>query len=138
MTESSANQEINGYLSPQNLEQLMNGYYTPLTDIKETVDYTIIEIELPGVSTKDIDVEIGNGTLDVRGQHNEDTRHRGEPLTIIRKERIYGKFKKTIPIERNISGHDVKASFKEGLLVIEIPKPKKTEITKKQKIKLFH
>lgn len=140
---NSNEQNINNILlSPNgthgyNLEQLMNGYYTPLTDIKETSEYMVIHIELPGVSIKDIDIEVGDGTLDVRGEHNEETKYKNNTLTTIRKERIYGKFKKTIPIDSCVSGQDVRASFKEGLLIIEISKPKKHDNSKKQKVKLF-
>lgn len=48
-----------------NVEQILNGYYTQVCDIKETSDCTLVYIELPGVNNCDINIEIGEGALNV-------------------------------------------------------------------------
>lgn len=122
-----------------NIEQNFNGYYTPTTDIKETNEFIIIEIELPGVSSKDICIELGDSTLDVRGETRETREDSANTnnYTYIRKERVKGRFKKSINVTSILSPYDVKAIFKDGLLVIEIPKPKERNNLKKQKINLL-
>ena len=119
-----------------NMEQLFNGYYTPITDIHETQECLIINIELPGVKNNDIEIEIGDNTLDIRGDHSETKVHRLLPLKSIRKERIFGKFRKSIQIQYDVSSNEVRASFKDGLLTIEVPKPKQRMSHKKQKVRL--
>lgn len=125
------------FLSGMSAEKLFNGYYTPTTDVKETKDYFVVEIELPGVRSNDIIMEIGGGTLDIRGEHTEEKMHRLQHVKYTRKERVYGKFKKCIPISESISSNQVRATFRDGLLVIEISKPKQQSNTQKQKIKLI-
>lgn len=120
-----------------NIEQLLNGYYTPITDVKETKDFILVDVELPGVNNHNITIEIGDGVLDIRGEHIEEEEHRGLPTHSIRKERIFGKFKKTVPIQYDIASSDIKASFTNGLLSLEIPKPKQKMSQKKQKVRLL-
>ena len=126
----------NSPIKSMNIEQLFNGYYTPIADVKETKECTLVNIELPGVKNHDIIIEIGNGTLDVRGEHSEDKSHRSLPLTSIRKERIFGKFKRSVNIPYDVSSNEIRASFKDGLLTVEIPKPKQRMNHKKQKVRL--
>ena len=116
------------------IEQLFNGYYTPITDVKETKEALVVEVELPGVKNNNITIEIGDGTLDIRGQHTQEKVHKLLPLTYVRKERIFGKFKKSVPIAYDVSSSDIKASFRDGLLTIEISKPKQQISNKKQKV----
>ena len=120
--------------TPSNIEQLYNGYYTPVCDIKETYEQIIIEIELPGFQSKDIIIEMGDGTIDIRGEYKDDT---NSNTTYIRRERLKGKFKKSVPISGAILTYDIKATLKDGLLTIEIPKPKQNNNSKKQKIALM-
>ncbi len=120
--------------TPSNIEQLYNGYYTPVCDIKETQEQIIIEIELPGFQSKDIIIEMGDGTIDIRGEYKEDST---QTPSYIRKERLKGKFKKSVPISTNTLTYDIKAILKDGLLTIEIPKPKEKNHSKKQKIALL-
>ena len=134
--------EETSILSDANMKNLLNGYYTPTTDIKETSDYIIVEVELPGVSSSNINIEIGDGVLDIRGEHVQKSDHlshllhRSQKLRYIQKERICGKFKKSIPVSKSIGSSQVHASFNEGLLCIELTKTKKNNNTKKQKIRL--
>ena len=125
------------FLEGINMEKLMNGYYTPTTNIKETDEYLLIEIELPGVIPSEIHMEYGDGMLDVRGEHIETTIYRNQTIRFIRKERIYGKFKKSIQIGENINNSQIKASYRDGILLIEIPKIQNQQLTQKQKIKLL-
>ena len=123
-------------IQSMNREQLFNGYYTPITDVYETEECLIVNVELPGVKNHDITIEIGDGTLDIRGNHSEIKVHRLLPLKSIRKERIFGKFRKSVPIHYDVLSNEVRASFKDGLLTVEIPKPKQKMSHKKQKVRL--
>lgn len=121
-------------LSPVVIAQHFNGYFTPIADVKENNDFIIVEIELPGVNPKDLLIELGDGTLDIRGEIKDDNIN---DIHYIRKERVRGKFKKSIPVHNFIGAFDIKAQFKEGLLIIEIPKPKDKNNSKKQKINIL-
>jgi len=129
-------QAISSPLQSLTLESMLNGYYTPITDVYETQDCLIIDVELPGIKNHDITIEIGNGTLDIRGDHIECETHRSLPIQKIRRERVFGKFKKSVVIPYDVNSHEIRASFKDGLLTIEIPKPKQRTSNKKQKVRL--
>lgn len=124
-------------LSGVSMEKISCGYYTPTCDIKETKKYLVVEVELPGVLSSDINIEIGGGSLDIRGEHNKEEKHKRQKYKYIRKERMYGKFKKSIPIDISVSSGQVRASFNDGLLTLEIPRPRKQVSMKKEKIRLI-
>ena len=97
------------------------------TDIKEGDNEYIIEMDLPGYEKENILLEIENGYLKVTAKVNKDVDEgKGK---YVHKERFYGECSRSFYIGENISQEDVKASFKNGILSLTIPKeqPKKLE-----------
>ena len=97
------------------------------TDIKEGDNEYIIEMDLPGYEKENILLEIENGYLKVTAKVNKDVDEgKGK---YVHKERFYGECSRSFYIGENVSQEDVKASFKNGILSLTIPKeqPKKLE-----------
>ena len=88
------------------------------TDIFESNNRYIIEIELPGINKEDIKVNYENGYLTIKASKTTLT---SNPNTYVRRERFYGEIKRSfyIGIKKET---DIKATYKEGILHISFPK----------------
>ena len=91
------------------------------TDIKEKKDKYIVDIDLPGYEKEDIKIEINNGYLIVNAKtsHHKDEKEEGK---YVRKERFVGECSRSFYVGEDVRQDDIKASFRNGTLKIEIPK----------------
>ncbi len=91
------------------------------TDIKEKKDKYIVDIDLPGYEKEDIKIEVDNGYLIVNAKtnHHKDEKEEGK---YVRKERFVGECSRSFYVGEDIKQEDIKASFRNGTLKIEIPK----------------
>lgn len=90
------------------------------TDVQEKDGNYLIEMELPGYDKEDITADIKDGYLTIQASH-EDEKDEKE-TNYIRKERSYGQCSRTFYVGKQIEVTDVKASFKNGILSMAIPK----------------
>ena len=91
------------------------------TDIKETEKGFDIHIDLPGFKKEDIKIEIEDGYLTIHAttdSHKEEK----EDGKFVRKERYFGECSRSFYVGEDIKEEDVKASFKNGTLKLEISK----------------
>jgi len=107
-----------------------SGNFAPRLDISETDTEIRINADLPGMDENDIHLTLENNELTISGEKKTEKEEKGR--TFHRLERRYGSFTRTIdlPIEVNIDQID--ASFKKGVLVVTIPKPKETVSQRKR------
>ena len=92
----------------------------PLVDIKETKDDFVIFAELPAVSKNDVKINIADDILTVSSEKKSVEKEEGH--TFHRVERNYGKFQRNFTLPVHIDGNKVKASFKDGVLAVTLPK----------------
>jgi len=101
-------------------EEMAHSTWSPAVDIYETAENMIIKAEIPGVEKDDISVEVKNGSLYLKGERKlskevkEDNYHR--------MERSYGSFSRVFALPTSVDQDKIKASFKNGVLEISIPK----------------
>ena len=91
------------------------------TDIKEKKDKYIIEMDLPGYEKENISLEINDGYLMISAKTNQNKGEKEEGK-YVRKERFVGECSRSFYVGENIKEEDIKASFKNGILKIEVPK----------------
>eukprot|EP00698_Gefionella_okellyi_P012591 TRINITY_DN3403_c0_g1_i2.p1 TRINITY_DN3403_c0_g1~~TRINITY_DN3403_c0_g1_i2.p1 ORF type:complete len:174 (+),score=24.99 TRINITY_DN3403_c0_g1_i2:63-584(+) len=99
-------------------------WFWPRVDVSETPDRFLVKAELPGVKREDIKINLDNrGRLSIRGRNHmekvEDSEH------FHRVERSFGEFRRDVWLPSGVKKDAVKASMKDGILVVEAPKPKK-------------
>lgn len=105
------------------------------TDIKEKKDKYLIEIDLPGYEKEDIKIEIQDGYLTVHASVNKEVEDDKEKGKFMRKERYVGECSRSFYVGENTKEEDVKAKFKNGTLILEIPKKEeKKELLNKKYI----
>lgn len=97
------------------------------TDIREKQDKYIIDIDLPGFNKENIDLSLNNGYLEISAKV-EESNNSDEDERFVRKERFYGECSRSFYVGDDIQEEDIHAEFKNGILMIEIPK--KEEVKK--------
>ncbi|MGN1338239.1 MAG: Hsp20/alpha crystallin family protein [Candidatus Coprovivens sp.] len=92
------------------------------TDIKENENSYEVLIDLPGFNKEDIKMHIDNGYLVVSAKTNNEIDDKDEKGKFIRKERYYGECSRSFYVGEEVKEENIKASYKNGTLNIEIPK----------------
>jgi len=110
---------------------LFEGEWAPAVDVYEDENSVVVKAELPGLTEKDIHVNIIDGTLVIKGEKKKEEEKTEQ--SYYRVERSYGAFQRSIPLPTAVDSEKVKARFKQGVLEIEMPKkeeakPKQIEI----------
>jgi HSP20 family protein len=105
--------------------------WAPAIDIYETKDDLVVAAELPGVKEKDIHLSIAGDMLSLRGQRGPD--HQMKEENYHRIERWSGSFERHIQLPIPVLADRVRASYRDGVLEIRLPK---LEETKPREIKI--
>jgi HSP20 family protein len=105
--------------------------WLPLCDMWETRDDLLATFELPGVQEKDVHVSITGDVLTVKGERRLDQALKDH--TFHRLERVYGAFERAIPLPMPVQADKVKATYRDGLLEVRLPK---AEEVKPKQIKI--
>ena len=95
--------------------------WRPAVDIYETENGIVVEVELPGVNKEDVAVEVEDAVLMLKGERLGNPHVKED--NYYRRERLYGPFKRSFNLHQNIQPALIKATFKDGILRIEIPRP---------------
>ena len=99
--------------------------WRPPVDIYETEDGIVLLAELPGVGKENISVEVKDNILTLKGERIADPNIKGK--NFYRHERCYGTFQRSFTLQHDIQPNLIKATFKDGVLEIEIPKPEEEQ-----------
>lgn len=104
------------------------------TDIKETENSYIIDVDLPGYKKEDIKLDITDGYLNISAKTSiEDDEEKGK---YIRKERYYGECSRSFYVGEELNKEDIKATFRNGTLKVEVPKKEEKEIEETKYIEI--
>jgi HSP20 family protein len=102
----------------------------PAIDVYDSKDAVVIETALPGVEQKNIKLSIENDVLVISGSSERKTEV--DEKDYYRKEIRSGSFMRQVALPAGVNGEAAKASFKDGILKVEVPKlaaPKSKAIT---------
>lgn len=91
------------------------------TDIKEKDNEYILEAELPGFKKEDVDVEVADGYLTISASRNYEHEEKDKEGNFVMRERRSGSFKRSYDTT-GIDTTNIKASFENGVLTLEMPK----------------
>ncbi len=107
------------------------GMWTPTMDLYEGKDEFVVKAELPGMKKEDIDISLHEGALSISGERRSE--EPAKETETHRTERYFGRFQRTLELPRPVKADAVKASYKDGVLTITLPKteeakPKQIEV----------
>lgn len=100
-------------------------------EVYETPNEFVVKVELPGVKKEDVDIVIRDNYLVIKAEKKEEVEEERQHVHL--RERVYGKFERVIPLPPDLDTDNAKASFKDGVLEIRIPKK---AATKEKKINI--
>lgn len=101
-------------------ESFTQASWIPAVDVKETEDGLTVYVELPGVKKDDITISLEDNVLAVAGERRFERDEKRDNFH--RVERSFGKFSRSFRLPANVQGDKVDASFKDGVLVLSLPK----------------
>jgi HSP20 family protein len=106
-------------------EEVTRGVWSPPVDILERESEVVLKIDLPEVSQNEIDIRVEENTLIIQGERRfiKDT----PDENYIQIERPYGTFRRTFSIPRTIDHEGIKASYKDGVLRVILPRKSETQ-----------
>jgi HSP20 family protein len=102
---------------------------TPAIDIVEKDTAFEVTAELPGLDAKDIEVQLSNGMLTIKGEKQEEKEEKTKDRYV--SERRYGSFRRTLQVPSSVDADKIEAAYKSGVLTISLPKS--PEAQKKEK-----
>ena len=101
-------------------EELATGAWSPAVDIHETEDSFVVSADLPGLKKDDIQINVEDNTLTIKGEKKFEEKVPRDKY--IRVERNYGTFVRSFSLPQNVDSAKIKATFKDGILDLNLPK----------------
>ncbi len=99
------------------------------TDVKETEDGYELEMDLPGFKKEEVSVELNNGYITIRAAKGLDEDEKEKKTgKYIRRERYSGACERSFYVGEEVTQQDIKASFRHGILKLDIPKKEAKKI----------
>ena len=92
----------------------------PRVDIRETAKEVEVIAELPGMTEADVDVSVADGMLTIRGERQAE--RESEEKGYVLRERSFGQIERVIPLPEELEPDAARATFKNGLLTVTIPR----------------
>lgn len=108
-----------------NGSSLATSDWTPAVDIKEEDDRYVIHADVPGVDPKDIEVNMEDGVLTIRGERKAEKRDEREGYK--RVERVRGSFYRRFSLPDTANADAISAKSQHGVLEVVIPKQEKLQ-----------
>ncbi len=103
--------------------------WTPNCDVYETTDLLCVKMELAGIEREDLEITLDDRLLLVRGYRRDPCRQKQQRCSFRQMEIDYGFFERRIVIPRTVDGNQVRATFHNGFLHVELPKTEHSDHT---------
>ncbi len=111
-----------GFFHPISLfEETVSDDLIPAMDVKENDEDIVITAELPGIKKDDIEITLENGVLTISAESKSETEEK-EGEKVVRQERRYGKYVRSMRLGTEIDESKIKADYKDGILALTLPK----------------
>ena len=117
---------LNGFFRSPLTHRSVRKACIPAVDVAETDTAYQVKAELPGIRKEDLDVTVDDGVLTIKAAHN-DNREQTENGQLIRQERSYGKFVRSLNLGANVDEETIAAEYRDGVLHITLPKAKEVQ-----------
>ncbi len=109
-----------GFFRPARLVEPARDF-VPAVDVSEDENGYLVRAELPGVKKEDIDVTLEGGVLTISAETKSESEEK-DGGRVIRQERRYGKYSRSLRLGTQIDESKVKANYKDGILELALPK----------------
>ena len=107
------------------MDSVFNNYRTvsvPKVDVKETENAYSLDMELPGRTENDVNIELDHNTLTISSKKEETTEKNNKSGKWLRRERRTSEFSRSFRLPEDVDNENVKATFKNGILNVMMPR----------------
>ena len=123
---SRADRFLNDFFNPtRGVSVTGNWGWHPRVDIYEEENAIVLEAELPGVEKDNIDVDVKDGVLTLKGERSSDSEIKED--SFYRRERCFGSFERRFNLPENVDPDKITADYKDGVLKVGVPKPEEVK-----------
>ena len=119
--EDQVNRLFNDIWAPATTRALLPAGFVPAVDIHETDGEYTIQLDLPGIDPADLKIQVTGDQLTIHGERRS-VKNADEKVVTHRAERVTGVFERTFTLSVPVEQDKVKASYKDGVLDIRLPK----------------
>jgi len=114
------NRLLDGNMAAFSREAGLFSGWNPALDVHQDKDNVYVKVELPGMKKEEIDISPHEGMLTISGERKQESEVKeGDTF---RSERFFGRFHRTVTLPTMVDGSRVKATYKDGILTVELPK----------------
>ena len=112
-------------------DQPPSGYWSPPVDIFEDYERVVFRVDLPGIQRDDVEVNVEDGNLVLRGERKLNPDIRRENIQLL--ERSFGPFRRSFRLPPGVDTEKVHAEIRDGVLTLTLVKrpesrPQKVQI----------
>ena len=100
----------------------------PNMDVTETDKQIEITAELPGLEEKDVQVNVADNVLTIRGEKKAEKEEKDKAYRLV--ERSYGSFMRSLALPEGVNADAIKANIEKGVLKVTVPKPAPAQVKK--------
>jgi HSP20 family protein len=93
-----------------------------MTDLSANDKEYTVTVEVPGAEKDDIKIEVANNIMTIRGEKKQKKEEKEKDY--YRQERFYGSFQRVFSLPKDADQTDIKATFKQGVLTVTMPRKK--------------
>ena len=109
------------FLQPTSGEAVSRATWSPSVNVEETKVEILLTAELPGMNIDDVEIEVENNVLSLRGEKKEEREEKDDRRYHVW-ERSYGSFERQFTLPRTVKTEEIGAQFKDGILHVQMPK----------------
>jgi HSP20 family protein len=113
------------WMSPLRSSGLLEGAWSPLVDVFEDKNNVRVRAEMPGLKKEEIEVSVQGQMLILKGERRRELDENKN--NVHRIERTYGRFHRTVSLPCQVNSDQVKATYKDGILDIALPKKEESK-----------
>jgi HSP20 family protein len=122
-------------LLDQRIRRMLPGFglsTAPSADVYEHGDEYVVELEVPGYGRDELEVEVIDHTLTVKGERREETEETARTMRV--HERLATTFERSFMLPAEVDTEHLEAAYGKGVLTLHLPKtveatPRRVEIT---------
>ncbi len=122
------------WLAPVLGNTKLPGLWSPQVEVTERNNELVVRADLPGLTKEEVDVQLSADGITIEGERKKEQKEEGDGY--YRSERSYGKFYRRIPVPDGVNVEDAEATFRNGVLEITMPAPKRQERSKPRRLEI--
>lgn len=94
--------------------------WMPRINVKQSGDDIAVHVELAGIKPEDVDIEVTDGVLTIKGERKSETEKEDEGWLV--RESSFGSFQRSLVLPEGVDPASIRAEFKDGMLEVHVPK----------------